>query len=224
MEKILIELSYSEANSSLQFNIDIVVISLFVSLLIITYVLLKIKKSRTNVTGITKSIVPVEMKFSAGGLSSTYKIMRNYQNIEIAHRLYIELITRKAAIEIDEENDVIVEIYNSWYSLFQITRNELKNFKGELLNNNSNSKEIIRFATDILNKGLRPHLTLHQAKFSKWYSEKLEEENLKGLKDRESPQDIQKKYPEYSELILGIKEVNALLVDYSLKLNNFLNS
>ena len=45
---------------------------------------------------------------------------------KFANNIYIELITRKAGIPIDENNDVIEDIYNSWYKLFCIIRDEIK--------------------------------------------------------------------------------------------------
>ena len=41
------------------------------------------------------------------------KIKRNYQTVQIAYKLWVELNTRKLGIKIDEENDVISEIYDS---------------------------------------------------------------------------------------------------------------
>jgi hypothetical protein len=164
------------------------------------------------------NIKPVELTLGFGNSSIKYNIERNYQNLEIAHRIYIELITRKAAMPIDNENDVIKEIYDSWYSLFQITRNEIKNISGESLQNYGATEELIKMATDILNKGLRPHLTQHQAKFRKWYDEELEYPNSKG----KSPQEIQRNYPEYCELIESMVGVNKLLIEYAKQLNNFI--
>ena len=116
----------------------------------------------------------MELTLGFGNSSIKYNVERNYENLEIAHRIYIELITRKAAMPIDTENDVIKEIYDSWYSLFLITRTEIKNLSGGTLQNYKNAEELIIMATDILNKGLRPHLTQYQAKFRKWYTEELE--------------------------------------------------
>ena len=62
----------------------------------------------------------------------------------------------------------------------------------------------------ILNEGLRPHLTRHQAKFRKWYDEALKDESNKGL----SPQDIQRKYEKYEELVSDFKSVNEILINY----------
>ncbi len=57
-----------------------------------------------------------------GGQELTYEIERNSLNLEVAHTIYIELITRKAALPYDEEHDIIVEIYDSWCQLFKTTR------------------------------------------------------------------------------------------------------
>ena len=58
----------------------------------------------------------------SGSPKAKFKVERNNDNLYIANRIYIELTTRKAAIPIDENNDVIEEVYNSWYKLFGIIR------------------------------------------------------------------------------------------------------
>lgn len=148
------------------------------------------------------------------------KIIRSQENLYVANRIYIELVTRKAAIPFDEENDVIKEIYDSWYSLFTSIRNEIKTLPSEFLNNHKSSNELIDLTTKILNDGLRPHLTIHQARFRKWYKEELEKESSKG----KSPQEIQINYPNYLELIGSMKDVNSTLKEFSNELKTFINS
>lgn len=53
-------------------------------------------------------------------------IKPNYINIEIAYKIWVELSTRKVGLPIDFENDVIVEVYKSWYQFFGITRELIK--------------------------------------------------------------------------------------------------
>ena len=161
---------------------------------------------------------PVELVLAIGNSHITYKIRRNYENLEIAHRIFIELITRKAAIPIDEINDVIKEVYDSWYSLFQITRNEIKTFTGESLQNDNQAQQLIKMATDVLNKGLRPHLTQYQAEFRKWFEEELSKPENIG----KSPQEIQTNFHKYAELIESIKQVNMLLMEYAEQLRKFI--
>lgn len=55
------------------------------------------------------------------------------------------------------------------------------------------SGELVDLTQKVLNNGLRPHLTKWQAKYRKWY---FENSNKEG-----SPQDIQKAFPEYEELL-----------------------
>lgn len=186
---------------------------------LIIVLLYGIKKLIFNKYVTKHDIKPVELTLGFGNSSIKYNIESNYQNLEIAYRIYIELITRKAAMPIDNENDVFKEIYDSWYSLFQITRNEIKNLSGESLQNYGAAEELIKMATDILNKGLRPHLTQHQAKFRKWYNEELENPKNKG----KSPQEIQRNYPEYSKLIESMIGVNKLLIEYAKQLNKFIS-
>ena len=145
-----------------------------------------------------------------------YKIQPNYKNLEIAHRIYVELITRKAAVPFVEEHDVIAEVYDSWYYLFGIIRKEIKEISGETLYHEGESDELVRMASDILNEGLRPHLTKYQARFRKWYKEEWENSNGK------SPQEIQKGYPDYDALVKDLKTVNGYLIDYKDQLKKFI--
>lgn len=165
------------------------------------------------------SVDSIDLNFDAKLLKCSYHLERNYENLEIAHRIYTELVTRKAAILIEPENDVIKEIYDSWYALFKSTREEIKKLSGKSLKS-EHCGNLVSMSVDILNKGLRPHLTTHQAKFRKWYSEELEKAENKG----KSPQQIQKKYPEYDELIESMKTVNELLIEYAEKLKTFLDT
>ena len=162
----------------------------------------------------------VELTLGIGDAHIKYKIRRNYENLEIAHRIFIELITRKAAIPIDEINDVIKEVYDSWYSLFQITRDEIKKLPGESLQKSDQAEELIKMTTAILNEGLRPHLTQYQAEFRKWFEEELGKSENIG----KSPQEIQTNYHKYAELIESMKQVNVLLIEYAEQLNKFVIS
>jgi hypothetical protein len=196
------------------------VVNLWLLLLgIALYFLVRFIVSYFKKTGkVHQEIVPVKLKYKMGGSEIEYSINRNFQNIEIAHRIYIELITRKAAIPIDN-NDVIVEVYNSWYTLFQTTREELKKLSGEMLLDNQVSKDLIKLLSDILNIGLRPHLTEHQAKFRKWYNSALTLEENKN----KTPQEIQSEYSDYENLFESMKTVNQLLIEHSKRLDEIIN-
>ncbi|MBL8024811.1 MAG: hypothetical protein JNL74_00275 [Fibrobacteres bacterium] len=145
-------------------------------------------------------------------------IERNEENVFIAHRIYIELVTRKAALEIDPEHDMIVEIYDSWYKLFGIIRDEIKEVPGRYLLNIATTSQLTKLTIDILNKGLRPHLTEYQAEFRKWYSEELKKDNASA------PQLTQRQYPRYKELIADMVKVNAVLKSYAEQLREIFSN
>lgn len=174
----------------------------------------KIKQLRTK-----WSAGEVTIKIKTPLFEYQSKIVRSWENLYIANRIYIELVTRKAAIPIDEDNDVIKEVYDSWFTLFTAIRNEIKNLPGEFIKNHNPSNKLIDLTVEILNQGLRPHLTKHQARFRKWYAEQLDDVNNKG----KSPQDIQKLYPKYTELIDSMKDVNETLRLYSVELKKIID-
>ena len=147
-----------------------------------------------------------------------FKVERNHDNLYIANRIHIELTTRKAAILIDENNDSIEEIYDSWYKLFNIIRDEIKTVPGKYLKDHDPTKALIGLTRKILNKGLRPHLTEHQAKFRKWLENAKEEEINKRL----SPQELQKKYPDFDNLVTSMKDVNLILANYANELDKLI--
>lgn len=124
-----------------------------------------------------------------------------------ANRIYIELTTRKAAIPIDENNDLIEEIYNSWYKLFCIIRDEMKTLPIKYFQ--ENFPPAIELAMKILNEVLRPHLTEHQGKFRSWLENARQNSKYKNI----TPQELQKKYSNYISLINSMKEVNKMLID-----------
>ncbi|EKD94413.1 MAG: hypothetical protein ACD_26C00063G0001, partial [uncultured bacterium] len=74
-----------------------------------------------------------------------------------------------------------------------------------------NTQILVDLLIDSLNKGLRPHLTEWQAKFRKWYTIELEDKQNKT----KTPQDIQKKYPQYKKLIFDLVKVNKQMVAYT---------
>jgi hypothetical protein len=147
-----------------------------------------------------------------------FKLQRTYENLYIANRIYIELITRKAAIPIDEEHDVIEEVYDSWYKLFGIVRDEIKSVPGQYLQSHDPTKALIGLTTKILNSGLRPHLTEYQAKFRKWLKTAKEDAINKNL----TPQELQKKYPDFANLVASMKLVNGTLTNYADELDKLI--
>ncbi len=137
----------------------------------------------------------------------TNSIKLKYNNIdqEIAYKIWVELNTRKIGLKFDEENDVIIEVYNSWYVSFGEIRDLIKELPGGQIEKNSN---LVRLVLEVLNEGMRPYLTKWQARFRKWYNEATGNEEYKNL----SPQELQKKYPQYNEMVSDIKKANEHMV------------
>lgn len=160
-------------------------------------------------------LVKVDIKLGNVG-SAEFRPNKN--DLQIAHRIWTELVTRKAAIPIDKENDVIEEIYDSWYAMFQKVREFIGDIPADLIRHNMSTKEIVRIATQTLNDGLRPHLTKWQARFRTWSTSKKDK-----LMDM-TPQDFQKEYPEYKYLIEDLMLVNQQLIQYAQELKKIIDN
>lgn len=147
---------------------------------------------------------PLEVDEVALGIgNSVIKLKPNKKDQEIAYKLWVELNTRKIGLVYDEELDVIDEIYNSWYAFFKATRELLKEIP---YNESQYSAKLITITTDILNEGLRPHLTKWQAKYRKWYKTHAEDDG--------SPQQIQRTFPEYTSLVSDLKKTTEQMIEY----------
>lgn len=157
----------------------------------------------------------VRLNVQLGGVGSV-ELRPNNEDIQIAHRIWTELITRKAAQPIDIENDVIADIYSSWYALFGRVRQLISDIPGHMLRKEKSTQELVRIATQTLNNGLRPHLTRWQARFRHWYDKCPEDMKTK------CPQDCQRQFPEYEQLIADIKTVNNQLIQYAAELEKII--
>lgn len=69
----------------------------------------------------------------------------------------------------------------------------------------------MNLAIDVLNKGLRPHLTKWQKKYKKWHNQTLNTQEYKN----KDPQEIRKHFPESSDLVKDMKNVNQGLMKYA---------
>lgn len=136
-------------------------------------------------------------------------VRANRENVRIAYEAWIELVTRKAGLPFDEENDTIVEIYNSWHDLFGKLRCLAKSVPAHRLATCPDTRQLVETMVGVLNVGLRPHLTRWQAKFRRWY-----DKHASDAPDK-APQAIQKEYPEYAALVADLKEVNQGIIVYA---------
>ena len=135
----------------------------------------------------------------------------NRADRQIAYSIWVELSTRKIGLSIEPEDDVLVEIYDSWYQFFGVTRELLKQIPADKLQNES-TKQIVGLSIQVLNEGLRPHLTKWQARFRHWYERTI------SVASQGSPQEIQCEFPEFGRLTADMLAVNAKLIMYRAKM------
>lgn len=182
---------------------------LVVLLLVVTIAVLLWKRT-------DKRIHAVELNIQLGGIG-TIRMTPTWEDIQIAHQIWTELVTRKAAVAMDAENDVICEIYDSWYALFQRIRELIGDVPGKCIRREKSTQAIVRIAIDTLNVGLRPHLTKWNARYRNWW------ENTKDALKGMTPQEHQKQFPAYSELLSEMQEVNRKLIQYADELQKLVN-
>jgi len=147
--------------------------------------------------------------------SAKVKIKPNYEDLQIAYKMLVELSTRKIGLPIDIEHDVIVEVYNSWYEFFKVTRELIKDIPAAKIRRSKSTCDLVNIAIEVLNIGIRPHLTKWQARFRRWY----ENESKSEANMRLSPQQIQQKFPDYKLLLEDMQSVNKNLIKYKDALN-----
>lgn len=152
-----------------------------------------------------------ETEFGLG--DQKIKLRPNITDQQIAYKIWVELSTRKIGIPIDIENDVVSEVYNSWSSFFSVTRELIKDIPVQKFRR-KDTEQIVRLSIEVLNQGIRPHLTQWQARFRRWYENQLKIEANAEV----NPQDIQKKFPQFAELKRDILLVNQRLISYRKKM------
>ena len=208
----MIDIDWDSSTYTLQFQFSV---AFFLLLLVVAGSLFFLNK---NYSKSKLDIVEMDIELS-GNPKAVFKIKRDYSTLQIANRIYIELVTRKVALPFEDGKDSILEIYNSWYVLFDLLREELKTIPGNHLVDKNASHTLIFLTIEILNKGLRPHLTTYQTAFRKWY----ELEQRKTDHNTLSPQELQMKYPQYNALVNDIKASKKLLTHYAEGLKKILS-
>lgn len=191
------------------FSINISLDNIFIgTLIVLFFIILVYFLYKLILKKLRKKFKIVDMNINIANIGNV-SIELNKDISKIAHKAWIEIMTRKVGLVFEEEKDVIVEVYNSWYVLFGIIRELLKEIEPKKKDKNMQVLEDILIK--VLNDGLRPHLTNWQAKFRRWYDKEIQDTNNIEL----SPQEIQKKYDKYDELILDLKEVNRQMVQFA---------
>lgn len=157
-----------------------------------------------------------EAEFGIG--DQTVKLRPNYADRQLAFAIWVELSTRKVGLPIDLKHDVIVEVYDSWHDFFSITRELIKNIPVSRMNRDS-TRKVVNLSIELLNEGLRPHLTRWQARFRRWYNRQLTIEEFNDL----APQDIQQKFAAFAELETDLLILNKKLIAYRKKMHELVH-
>ena len=144
---------------------------------------------------------------------AAFKFKPNWTDRQVAYAIWVELSTRKIGLPITLENDVVSEVYDSWYAFFGVARDLIKTVPVSRASDKS-TREIIRLSMGVLNDGLRPHLTKWQARFRRWY-EKAAADPANAGKD---PQEIQAMYPQWKALTEDLEARNRGMIAYGLAL------
>jgi hypothetical protein len=152
---------------------------------------------------------PVEATLKIGEIGDV-KIAPNYDGRQIAYQVWVELSTRKVGLPFDPDNDVIIEVYDSWRNAFTEIRGLLKTIPIHHIDRSKETQKLVELIVDVLNRGLRPHLTRWQARFRSWYQQAEASPQNKGM----PPQAIQRRFPEYEQLKRDLQEVQSGMVQY----------
>ena len=198
----------SEHTLLLSASIWVLVISLVLSALLVGW--------RIYAGGFTFANFEIDQAdIGIGDQKFTFK--PNLTDKQVAYAIWVELSTRKIGLPIDFENDVISEIYDSWHGFFTVTRDLVKGIPAQKVRRDSTQK-IIRLSIEVLNEGLRPHLTQWQARFRHWYERELRKYDESDGSEVLDPQLIQEKFPKIAELKQDMDRVNQSLMKYRQKM------
>jgi hypothetical protein len=154
-----------------------------------------------------KALTLDEAEFGVG--NGKVKLRPNHTDRQVAYQVWVELSTRKIGLPIDLDDDVVADIYDSWHSFFGVTRDLVKSIPVQRVSDPS-TRQIINLSIEVLNEGLRPHLTKWQARFRSWYEDKLKAPGAVY----EEPQELQKKFREFDALRDDLLAVNTKLMAY----------
>lgn len=192
-------------NSTITLNLPttiILILLIILSVLLVRLCLFGLKSFNTEEITIIEPFTKTKVKLKA-----------NIEDKKIAHKIWTELVTRKAALPFERDKDVITEVYDSWYSLFQCVREQIASIPVEKLNGRQKDdvEKLIDISTKVLNEGLRPHLTEWQAKYRAWF----ENAKIESVNAGKPPQEIQRHFEQYEQLVSDLVSVNKNLVTFA---------
>lgn len=197
----LVSLGYNRADQKMQFDVNVWAgaVLLLIALLLALW--------RARAWRHYKSLEIDEAEIGIG--PGKVKLRPNLTDRQVAYQIWVELSTRKIGLPIDLDHDVIAEVYDSWHTFFGVTRDLIKSVPVSRVADPS-TRKIINLSIEVLNEGLRPHLTRWQARFRNWFGQQQPQAGVIG----DEPQKIQKIFPEYAALETDLLAVNKRLMAY----------
>lgn len=138
------------------------------------------------------------------------KVRASHEDLQVAYMVWAELSTRKLAVPIDLEHDLIADVYDSWYKFFGIVREMIKSIPVTQVWRRVATREIVNTLTTLLNDEMRPHLTRWQACYRHWWDAACKDSAHADL----TPLELQQRYPEYTALMDDLVAINRKLVGY----------
>jgi hypothetical protein len=121
-----------------------------------------------------------------------------------AWKLHVQLVTRKAALPFDEAHDTIADVLSSLFDVFQVARALLLELPPD---DRKRHDDVARLIVRVLNDGLRPMLTRWHADYRHWWKAAVKSPS----NATRSPQEIQRDYPRYQELVADLRRMNGEL-------------
>jgi hypothetical protein len=203
----IVQISYKDYYITVGISLWVVVAAVVIVLLILIFRLIT-----------TKFRSDIELEINLGNVGKV-KMKPNNEVKQIAHQAWVELSTRKAGLRIDKDNDVIKDVYDSWYNLFGEIRELARNVPASKLKD-KDTKILVEILIKTLNDGMRPHLTRWQARYRRWYDKAVEHNDYAEL----TPQEIQNQYKEYQPLVDDMLEINEQLVQYTIELKKIVDA
>ena len=184
---------------------SLIIACLFITTLIILWIQSIIKKPRD-----------VKIDGASIGLGTiSFHICNDKTDRQIAYKILVEMKTRVVSVDIDYNEDIIKSVNDSYYSFFQITRDLLKEMPIDKL---PVSSDFVKMVMMFLNSVMRPYLTKWGLKFKNWYENEERKEENKGI----SPQELQKKYEHYDELINDLTILKNNVDGFAIELESFI--
>lgn len=155
---------------------------------------------------ITWNITTTEIPVPIVGGSIVVNVAKNDRLA--AWRIYSQISTRIAAVEFDENIDSALLVHESLHKVFEIIREEIANIPVERLRGDK-ADNTVKFYLDILNQGIRPHLSAWHIPLQKFV------ENEQKVHANLSVLEIEKKFPKRKELLESMKLMNGRMKKYA---------